>query len=66
MILGIFDFIGNMGDKIKNFFDIMKDLYNVFLNFLPSPLNHIFNTFLIALVIIIIAKLINIIGETIS
>ena len=51
--------------KIKSLYEIIKDLYNVFINFLPSPLDMIVNAILIAVGLLILAKLIKMIREAI-
>lgn len=52
----------NIKDSIVAFYDSIKYLYTVFLDFMPSPLDDIFKAFCIILLILIIIKIINIVG----
>ena len=67
MTLSIIDnistFINDSASKIKSFYDILKDLYNVFLNFLPTPLDIIVNAILVAVSILMLIKLVKMIRE---
>ena len=57
--------VSNALSKVKSFYEIIKDLYNVFINFLPTPLDMIVNAILIVVGILLLTKLVKMIREAI-
>lgn len=56
----------NLKDNIISLYNVIKNLFNIFLNFFPSPIDGIVKTFCTILFILLIIKLVKLIGSLVE